>query len=134
MSTTRMAMSQREEPRERKLLKDSWPGVSMMSKPGNFNLLMSNWEEVKRRIRVKSEKQNLKKTWVTVPHLDLQPQHPSDQLLVNNNHPVKRKAFFMYLSGQTCASGISDGGTTHSSGENPLLDSVHTASMLSRDQ
>mmetsp|Transcript_18311 Transcript_18311/g.58967 ORF Transcript_18311/g.58967 Transcript_18311/m.58967 type:complete len:272 (+) Transcript_18311:226-1041(+) len=34
MSITRMAMSQSEEPRERRFEKDSWPGVSMMSKPG----------------------------------------------------------------------------------------------------
>mmetsp|Transcript_10865 Transcript_10865/g.34460 ORF Transcript_10865/g.34460 Transcript_10865/m.34460 type:complete len:248 (-) Transcript_10865:301-1044(-) len=34
MSITRMAMSQSEEPRERRLEKDSCPGVSMMSRPG----------------------------------------------------------------------------------------------------
>ena len=34
MSTTRMAMSHRPEPRDRRLVKDSWPGVSMTSRPG----------------------------------------------------------------------------------------------------
>ena len=33
-STTRTATSQRPEPRERRLEKDSWPGVSMTSRPG----------------------------------------------------------------------------------------------------
>lgn len=42
MSTTRIAISQSEEPRDLRLLNDSWPGVSMMSSPGNFRLLMSN--------------------------------------------------------------------------------------------
>jgi hypothetical protein len=34
MSMTRMAMSQRLEPRDRRFVKDSCPGVSMMSSPG----------------------------------------------------------------------------------------------------
>ena len=34
MSTTRMAMSHSPEPRVRRLVNDSWPGVSMTSKPG----------------------------------------------------------------------------------------------------
>lgn len=34
ISTTRMAKSHKEDPRLRRLLKDSWPGVSMISIPG----------------------------------------------------------------------------------------------------
>jgi hypothetical protein len=34
ISTTRIAISQREEPLLRRLLNDSCPGVSIMSKPG----------------------------------------------------------------------------------------------------
>lgn len=34
ISTTRTAMLQRELPRDRKLVKDSWPGVSMTNNPG----------------------------------------------------------------------------------------------------
>mmetsp|Transcript_13598 Transcript_13598/g.46058 ORF Transcript_13598/g.46058 Transcript_13598/m.46058 type:complete len:215 (+) Transcript_13598:1555-2199(+) len=34
MSITRMAMSQSDDPRDRRLEKDSWPGVSMMRRPG----------------------------------------------------------------------------------------------------
>mmetsp|Transcript_26011 Transcript_26011/g.41791 ORF Transcript_26011/g.41791 Transcript_26011/m.41791 type:complete len:204 (-) Transcript_26011:331-942(-) len=34
MSTTRMARSHNDEPRVRRLVKDSWPGVSMTSRPG----------------------------------------------------------------------------------------------------
>ena len=34
-------MSQREEPRSLRFEKDSWPGVSMMSRPGSF--MLSNW-------------------------------------------------------------------------------------------
>jgi hypothetical protein len=33
-STTRMAMLQSEDPRVRRLLNDSWPGVSMIRRPG----------------------------------------------------------------------------------------------------
>ena len=35
-SITRIAMSQSEEPRERRFVKDSWPGVSMTSRPGTL--------------------------------------------------------------------------------------------------
>ena len=35
-STTRMAMSHRLEPRDRRLVNDSWPGVSMMRRPGTL--------------------------------------------------------------------------------------------------
>jgi hypothetical protein len=34
MSTTKIAMLQRELPRDRKFVNDSCPGVSMMSRPG----------------------------------------------------------------------------------------------------
>ena len=42
ISTTRMAMSHNEDPLDLKLLKDSWPGVSMISRPGNFNSVLAN--------------------------------------------------------------------------------------------
>ena len=35
-STTKMAISHREEPRDLKFVNDSWPGVSITKKPGNF--------------------------------------------------------------------------------------------------
>mmetsp|Transcript_5125 Transcript_5125/g.16940 ORF Transcript_5125/g.16940 Transcript_5125/m.16940 type:complete len:379 (-) Transcript_5125:624-1760(-) len=38
MSMTRMATSHSDEPRDRRLEKDSWPGVSMMSSPGTRTL------------------------------------------------------------------------------------------------
>mmetsp|Transcript_39834 Transcript_39834/g.98587 ORF Transcript_39834/g.98587 Transcript_39834/m.98587 type:complete len:222 (+) Transcript_39834:1432-2097(+) len=36
MSTTRMARSHKLDPRLRRLVKDSWPGVSITSRPGTF--------------------------------------------------------------------------------------------------
>lgn len=36
-STTKIAMSQRDEPLDLKLVNDSWPGVSITRNPGNFN-------------------------------------------------------------------------------------------------
>ena len=42
MSTTRMARSHMEEPRLRRLLNDSWPGVSMMSRPGSLISVLTN--------------------------------------------------------------------------------------------
>mmetsp|Transcript_32906 Transcript_32906/g.92146 ORF Transcript_32906/g.92146 Transcript_32906/m.92146 type:complete len:230 (+) Transcript_32906:1261-1950(+) len=36
MSTTRMATSQREEPRDRRFVNASWPGVSMIINPGTL--------------------------------------------------------------------------------------------------
>mmetsp|Transcript_16458 Transcript_16458/g.50118 ORF Transcript_16458/g.50118 Transcript_16458/m.50118 type:complete len:211 (-) Transcript_16458:2872-3504(-) len=38
MSMTKIAMSQSDEPRERRLENDSWPGVSMISRPGTRTL------------------------------------------------------------------------------------------------
>ena len=38
MSITRMAISQRLEPRALRFVKDSWPGVSMTRRPGTLNL------------------------------------------------------------------------------------------------
>jgi hypothetical protein len=43
MSTTRIAMSHKEEPRDLRLLKDACPGVSMISKPGSFSSTSANW-------------------------------------------------------------------------------------------
>lgn len=42
MSTTRIAISQREEPLLRRLLNDSCPGVSMISKPGIRSSVSAN--------------------------------------------------------------------------------------------
>ena len=36
-STTRIAMSHSDEPRERRFENDSWPGVSMTSMPGSLS-------------------------------------------------------------------------------------------------
>jgi hypothetical protein len=36
---TKMAISQRLEPLERRLLKLSWPGVSIINKPGTFTYI-----------------------------------------------------------------------------------------------
>ena len=42
MSMTSTAISQTEEPRFLRLLKDSWPGVSMINRPGIFSSLSAN--------------------------------------------------------------------------------------------
>ncbi|KAK2192954.1 hypothetical protein NP493_19g02018 [Ridgeia piscesae] len=42
MSTTRIAMSHSEEPRLRRLLKDSWPGVSIINIPGILSSCFAN--------------------------------------------------------------------------------------------
>lgn len=42
MSTTRMAMSHREDPRDLRLLKEAWPGVSIINRPGNLSCTSAN--------------------------------------------------------------------------------------------
>lgn len=40
-STTRIAMSQREEPLDLKLVNDSWPGVSIIKNPGSYKSIFN---------------------------------------------------------------------------------------------
>lgn len=43
ISTTNIAISHKDDPRLRRLLKDSCPGVSMISKPGSFRSISPAW-------------------------------------------------------------------------------------------
>lgn len=43
ISTTRMAILHNELPRERRFVKDSCPGVSIMRRPGTLNSCFSFW-------------------------------------------------------------------------------------------
>ena len=50
-STTRIARSQRLEPRERRFVKDSWPGVSIIRTPGRVRLRFSVLFSFSQRVR-----------------------------------------------------------------------------------
>ena len=59
-SMTKMAMSHKEEPRLRRLVKDSWPGVSMTNKPGRR---MSNGCDFCMTCNAPANNETDKKTW-----------------------------------------------------------------------
>jgi hypothetical protein len=46
ISTTKIAMLHKELPLDRKFVNDSWPGVSMTSRPGILYSWDPSWEEV----------------------------------------------------------------------------------------